>query len=344
MFDYLLALLLLSLAVLGIIVRKTVFAVPVNEQKRRAIHGSNQVKALYRIAAYDGSARVLFWTWISVTFAAGIVVLAIHVPAWITFVVTVLLLWFGFSWLPARKESSLGLRITLAVAPSISWLLNLLYKPLHASSRVVAHRYMVSRHTGMFEREDIIDLLERQQKQDDNRMSSEDINIALQALRFDDYTASDVMTPISSVMSVKSDAQIGPVLIDEIHKSGMSHVLVRDSSKAPVQGTLAFARLTLQTTGTVGSLMDDTVYYVHEKDVLSQVLKTFYQTNHPVLLVVDNSGELVGVISMQNIIEKLVGHMPGEDFDQYSDPQVVVARYHVKKSKPTDIEYEEVIE
>ncbi len=345
MITYIATIVLFVLALVGIFVRKTVFATPLPEQKRRAVNGSDRTKALYRIAAYDGSARVLFWSWISLATAGAFVLLTTFTPLWLSFVLVVLILWFGFSWLPANEGSSLGLSLTLLVAPAVSWLLNVLFHPLNASAKVVAKRYARPPHTGIYEREDVMSLLVRQQGQVDNRLSNEELEIVKRALDFGDHTVNDVLTPADKIFSIIADDTVGPVLINEIHTSGQPFVMVREKAKGPVLGMLPFDRLDLHSSGEVSKYMDTHLYFLHEKDSLSEALHAFYATNRSVFLVVNNAEEFVGLVTINDLLEQLMGHIPWDDFDEYTSA-VAVAHRHTKptKSKRADIDYEEVLE
>jgi CBS domain containing-hemolysin-like protein len=79
--------------------------------------------------------------------------------------------------------------------------------------------------------------------------------------------------------------------------------------------------------------MEPTVYYLHENDTLSEALHAFFVTNHPLFVVVDSFEEYVGVVTIENILHTLLGHIPGDDFDQYTDSSAVAAR-HTKVEKP----------
>lgn len=345
MISYIAAAALIVFALLGVIVRKTIFSIPLAEQKRRAIHGSARTKALYRVAAYDGSTRVLLWTWISVAAAAGFVVLSGVAPAWLSFIVVVLVLWFGFSWLPANQDSSMSLQITLWVVPTLSWLLNTLYRPLSASAKVVAKRYTKQPHTGVYEREDIIELIDRQQTQADSRLSDEELEIIKRAFTFSERTVGEALTPIEKIATIKPNDTVGPVLINEVHASGQPFVIVREKAKEPILGVLAFDALDLHSSGQVSDHMDTHVYYLHEKDSLTEALHAFYATNRPVFLVLNTFEEVVGGLTINNILEQLLGHIPGDDFDEYTDASAVARRHTPQEpTKKPDIDYEEVLE
>jgi hypothetical protein len=60
---------------------------------------------------------------------------------------------------------------------------------------------------------------------------------------------------------------------------------------------------------------------------------------------VNNFEEYVGVISVENILQQLLGHIPGDDFDQYADMVAVAARHsRAKKAKKPSETPEKVVE
>jgi CBS domain containing-hemolysin-like protein len=80
--------------------------------------------------------------------------------------------------------------------------------------------------------------------------------------------------------------------------------------------------------------MDETVYYVHENDTLSEALHAFFVTNHPMFIVVNSFEEFVGIITVENILHQLLGHIPGEEFDQYANLSAVAAKHEHKPKEP----------
>jgi Mg2+/Co2+ transporter CorB len=73
--------------------------------------------------------------------------------------------------------------------------------------------------------------------------------------------------------------------------------------------------------------MDKNVYYIHEDDTLSEALHAFFTTNHSLFVVVNSFEEYVGIVSIESIIEHLLGHIPGSDFTQYADVSAVARRH-----------------
>lgn len=332
MTDYIVAIVFLVLALYGVVLRKTYFSLPLAELKRRAQKHDSDAAQLYRAAAYGDSLSSLLWLGIGLCSALSLILLARVLPVWLGVVIIGPLLWTVFWLLPAGRTSSVGIWLTRIVTPLITWLLNYLHPTLSRGSDFVQHRYASPKHTGLYERDDLLELIHSQQRQLDSRLSTEELEIVKRTLSFSDYKVADILLPRSKVKTVLADDVVGPVLIDELHKNAQDYVLVRESKKGPFVGTLTFTRLGLTSKGQVRDSMDEVVYYLHEKDTLSEALHAFFVTNHPLFVVVNNFEEYVGIVSIENILHILLGHIPGDNFDQYTDSSAVAVR-HTKAEK-----------
>lgn len=327
----------LVLALFGMVLRKTYFSLPLRELKRRARKHDQYAAQLYKAAAYGNSLRSLLWLYVGLTSALSLILFARQLPLWLGVLIVGPLLWTIFSLLPASRTTRFGLWLTRIASPVIAWLLNFLHPVLSRGADFVEKRYVVPKHTGLYERDDLLKLIRKQQKQSDSRISDEELDIVERTLNFDNYKVSNILTPRLGIKTVLADDVVGPVLIDELHKNDQDYVLVRENKKGPVIGTLAFNKLSLQSSGQVRDIMDNTVYYLHENDSLSEALHAFFVTNHPMFVVIDSFEEYVGIVTIENILQKLLGHIPGSDFDQYVSSAAVANKYqNAKKTQGED--------
>jgi CBS domain containing-hemolysin-like protein len=327
----------LVLALAGVVLRKTYYSLPPLEVKRRAEQHKQPEAQLYRAVAYGNSLRSLLWLYIGLTGAISFIMFAREFPVWLSLLIIGPLLWIVFSLVPATRVTGLGVRLATIATPVIAWLLNYLHPLLNRGADAVEHRYLSAKHTGLFEREDLLELIEQQQRQADNRLSEEELEIAKRALSFDEYRVSDILTPRKQVKTVLASDTIGPVLIDEIHKSGQPCVLVKDKPKGEVVGSLSTSQLGIKSSGKVGDVMHGTVYYLHENDSLSEALHAFFVTNCPVFVVVNGFEEYTGIVTVESMMRQLLGHIPGDNFDQYADRAAVAGRHN----KPAESDEED---
>lgn len=332
--------LLLILALSGIVVRKTYFYLPLRELKRQAAKHDPLAVQLYRAVAYGKSLRGLLWLYIGLTTAGAFIILARELDTRVSLLVVGPLLWIAFSLIPATRVTKIGAKLTTLVTPLIVWLLNYLH-PLLSRGADLATKRTVPAHTKLYERDDLIELIERQQSQEDNRLTVEELEIAKRALSFDEITVADALTSRKGIKTVLADDAVGPILINELHESGQDYVLVRESKKGPVIGTLEFEKLGIHSKGHVRDVMNRTVYYLHENDSLAEALHAFFVTNHPMFVVVNSFEEYVGIITVESMLHQLLGHVPGSDFDQYANLEAVAARHTQKtpaKKNEDDVE------
>jgi CBS domain containing-hemolysin-like protein len=303
MSNFIFAVILLLLASAGVVIRKTYYYLPTRELKRQAERGDPLAVKFYRAVAYGSSLRGLLWLVIGLASAGAFIVLNQVAPTWLNLLAIILVLGLVYSWLPAGRVSRVGTRLTLLVTPAIAWLLNYLHPVLDRATIPVQKRQAKAAHTGLFERDDLVRLLDQQKGQADSRLSEEELDIAKRALGFSEQSVSNVLTPRKKVKTVSADDTVGPILIDELHKLEQPFVLVSGTTKNDIVGALSISRLGIQSTGHVRDHMS-AVSYVHEKDNLATVLHAFYTTNHSLYIVVNDFEEFVGVVTVEAIIEQ----------------------------------------
>lgn len=326
MFGFLCALLLAALTILSVSLQKTYSKVPLKELKRRASRGDEFAKALHAAVAYGASLEVLLWAIIGLSAAGFFVILSSGLPSWLALFGCAALLWFAFAWLPTSKVTRYGEVTAQKVAPAIAWLLEKLYPLLgRIGSFFSRHRHITLR-SGIFQKEDLIELLDKQRHQPDNRMTDYELGIVKSALTFSDELIRNVMTPKRVVKTVKQNDAIGPLLMDELHKSGFSRFPVTGDKADHIVGTLYMRDLVkAKASGSVKDVMKKSVYYVNEDKPLQHALQAFLRTKHHIFIVVNSFEEVVGVLTIEDVLERVLGKQIVDEFDKYDDLRAVAA-------------------
>lgn len=331
---------------------KTYQHIPAREVKRMARAGDATAKVLYRPIAYGASLQLVLWLVVGVAVSLSLLLFAHTLPFWLAIVLAVVVIWIGFAWIPSGDLSNPGVWLARRAAGPLAWLLERV-NPL--ATRLIgfvrAHR-RVYVHTGLYQKSDLVELLELQKDQPDSRISAGEIDMLASALSFGDKLVRDVLIPKRVVDEVSADEAIGPVLTDELHKSGHSRFPVYDGKKDNVVGILYLRDLVLnRKTGTVRNVMKSHLSYVHEDFTLYQTLEAFIKTNQHLFLVVNEFEEFVGIITIEDVIEQMIGKVIVDEFDAYDDLRAVAAKAahkdHVKhekdEPKPTE-DVQEVVE
>lgn len=152
----------------------------------------------------------------------------------------------------------------------------------------------------------------------DTDLSSDEIRIIKHALHFGNKRVHDVMTPRSVVNFVSSGDIVSPVLMDDLHKSGHSRFPVLDDKKETAIGILYLKDLIdVRHKVTVMEMMHKPVHYVNEERELDHVLQAFIRTKQHLFMVVNEFAEITGLITIEDIVEQVLGKPIIDEFDKY---------------------------
>ena len=146
-----------------------------------------------------------------------------------------------------------------------------------------------------------------------------------QALRYHDMLVRDVMIPRSVLTTVGEDDTVGPLLLDRLHKSGHSRFPVAKDDLDHVVGVLYMHELVPldPKARKVSDVMSRKVFYVHQDKTLDHVLQAFLRTKHHLFMVVNEFEEVMGVVSIEDVLETIIGRKIVDEFDQYEDLRAV---------------------
>lgn len=328
--DYMqttLTVLLALLTLLAVSLQRTYARVPLKELKRRARAGDDLAVGILKAVGYGHSLRAVLWFLIGVTSASFFVVVSGQAPFWFALAASGILIWVGFVWIPAARVTFIGEKLASWCAPALAWLLQYLHPLIDKLVRLVRRLKPLHIHTGLYDRRDFVDLLEQQLVQPDNRIEKAELDIALHALTFGDKKIGEHMIPRRVVKAVSVDDQLGPVLMDELHTSGHSRFPVYEAKPDNIVGTLYLRDLLhAKQGGAVRSRMASKVFYVHEDQSLQDALQAILKTHHQLFIVVNSFEEYVGIITIEDILEQILGQPIIDEFDQYGDLRAVAAR------------------
>lgn len=326
MVSAILAIIFIILLFLSSGLQRVFYHLSPGELKRRARAGEAAAKQLYRPAAHAENLHLLLWVVIIISATLSCIFMSRSLSFWPSFFLILLVLWLNFVWLPNSRVSQLELDSVSWLAAPLEWLLNVLNAPLDQLVRLSNRFRPANFHTGMYQKRDVLNMLAAQKAQVDNRIDEESLDIAMRGLEFGDKMVEDFMTPRSAVMTVAADDSVSPKLIDELHKSGQKLFPVVEGKPEKIVGCLRLGDLVdLKKSGSVRGLMEPKVFYIHEDFVLARVLDAFYKTHQHLYVVVNKFEDFVGVITIEDVIEQIIGEPLLSDFDDYDSREAVAA-------------------
>ncbi len=326
-----------GLSLMAISLERTYRRIPLKELKRRARKGDELANILYRAVSYGPSLGVVLWLLIGITNTAFFIVLTKTSPTWFAVVGCLAIIWFGYFWLPSREVSKFGTWIAKSLAPFFGWLLNYIHPVVNKVGRTIDRKRNVVLHSGLYEKQDLVDLIERQKVVAHNRIDHEELEMVKHVLTFGDKIVKDFLTPRRVVKSVAVDETVGPILLDELHESGYSRFPVYDGKKNNIVGLLYLRDLIgINDKKTAKEVMRKDVVYIHEDQSLYDVLKASVKTRKQLFIVVNTFEEYVGVISLEDVLEQALGQRIIDEFDKYEDLREVAASQAKEEHEDND--------
>lgn len=160
-------------------------------------------------------------------------------------------------------------------------------------------------------------------------------------LAFDARLVKEIMTPRGVIDSIGKSALLGPLVLDDLHKTGHSRFPVVSGDIDHVVGVLHvqdLLSLDIKRSLTAEKAMEPRVYYIHEDQSLQHALAAFLRTHHHLYIVVNEFRETVGLLSLEDVIEALLGRKIIDEFDAHDDLRVVAARNLRGNNRPENRE------
>lgn len=193
--------------------------------------------------------------------------------------------------------------------------------------RVISGRYRVGDYYNL--RIDSREELQHLISESDSVLTSDEKKLVVHSLTFNDRLVKTIMTPRSKIVSIDKAEFLGPLMLDDLHKVGHSRLPVVNGDINCIVGILnlkSLLSLDSKKSLTAEKAMESRVYYINEEQTLHHALVALLHTHHHLLVVVDESKETVGILTLEDIIEALIGRQVVDCFNDHSDLHAVASR------------------
>lgn len=245
----------------------------------------------------------------------------------ITVILTFLLLLFG-EIMPKIYSAQHTLKFCRKAAPVISFL-NTLFSPL--SALLVRSSFLINKCVAKKNYNISVDELSQALELTDKNEISEESNILEGIIRFGGETAKEVMTPRLDMVDLEINTPYAEVL-KCIVDNAYSRIPVYAESRDNIKGILYIKDL-LPHLNKMDNFRWQTLirpaYFVPETKMIDDLLRDFQANKIHIAIVVDEFGGTSGIVTMEDIIEEIVGEIN----DEYDDEE----RTYVKLNDRTYI-------
>lgn len=333
MIQIVLLLALVAISVFGILLVYSFRSMSLAELKRQARKNNSDAARVYPVRAYGLQLWLLLWGPVCLAVVGAILLLQQLMGSWSAWALASLIGVLSASVLPWIRWPSTSLRLAANASPVVEKILRFTFPVLKWPDRWLHKLATQDKQIVIHSRDELVDILRHNAKQF-THVRKEDLNIAKNALTYGDLLVGDHMTPVSAVQFIGVTEQLTPIVLDELHKSGHSRVPVFQDTNQHIVGTL-YVKDALRARGSqsVAEVMRHDVFYVNEQATLEHALRGFLRTKHHMFVVVNEFEDVVGILTIEDVLEQIIGVPIQDEFDQFDDMRAVAAHAAALKHK-----------
>lgn len=238
------------------------------------------------------------------------------------FMTTAIIFLFG-ELLPQALLTRHGLEFGARSAPLMKALL-FVGHPITKPISMIIDKVLGREVYKTYSKKEILDILDDDQSTIAGDVDTDEKRIVKGSLSFSHKKVEDVLTPSTIVESVHIDDIIDIDFLQKLKSSGYSRLPVKTDDHNQCVGILYLkdllgAELPIK----VKDVMEGTVHFVNTEDTLDGVLADFIKTKMHLFVVLDEFGAFQGVITLEDILEEIIGTEIMDEDDEDADLRVV---------------------
>lgn len=183
----------------------------------------------------------------------------------------------------------------------------------------------------IFHRKESVSMTEEELKvmideiEDEGVLETQESNLVRSALEFDEITVDEIITPRVRITAVEAGENIDDVRKKFIQEE-YSRMPVYERTLDNIIGIITekefFKQYEKSSDFTIRSIMQETIY-LPQMQKLSEVFRTMQKQKCHMSVVLDQHGGTLGIVTMEDILEELVGEIWDES-DEVKSPVTVV--------------------
>ena len=238
--------------------------------------------------------------------------------------VTTLVVFFVGEMLPKSIAKKYSLRLALGTASSLVFFMHLLTPVSFVLTKIgeFASRLTKGDSEVSVTEDELYDIIENMT--DEGNLDSEQGDLVHSALAFGDLTAESILTARVDMETIDVDDPLEEIL-SQVKASRHSRIPVYQDSVDNIIGVLQIRRfmreyLQKREKTDLRSLLDEP-YFVHQSAKIDELLSVMSSKKINMTIVTDSYGGTVGIVTVEDILEELVGEIWDED-DEVVEPCV----------------------
>lgn len=291
--------------------------------KTMADRGDNRArKALFVLDHFDSAITSILICTNIIHIAAASIVTVVVTRRWgvsavtLSTVITTIAVFFVGEMLPKSIAKKYSGRLTLAVAGTLCFFMRIL-KPLSAALSAIgnfAARFVKADPEISVTEDELFDIIE--DMTEEGSLTEESGELISSALQFGDTTVESVLTSRVDLAAIDVDDDSADILA-YIREQKHSRLPVYEGSIDNIIGILSIRKYIKaylrDGLGTELRPLLDEAYFVHQSSKIDDLLPIMSRKRLNMAVVTDNYGGTLGIVTVEDILEELVGEIWDED-------------------------------
>ena len=281
-------------------------------------------KAMYVLDNFDKAITTILIGTNIVHIVAAAMVTVLVTKRWgisavtISTLLTTLVVFFVGEMLPKSIGKKYSCRISLSLAASLKFIMLIFTPAAHVLTAIgrLAAKLTKGDSTVTVTEDELYDIIENMK--DDGDLDAEKGELIHSALMFADVTAESILTPRVDVSAVSIDTPL-PEIISFVKSAKHSRFPVYKGSVDNIVGVLQirkFMRAYLKQGDSLQiSAVLDQVHFAHQSTNIDELLTVMSRKRVNMAIITDNYGGTCGIVTVEDILEELVGDIWDEDDD-----------------------------
>ena len=228
-------------------------------------------------------------------------------------------------------------RYALIIGSKLSWLVKIFIFIFYPICKPIA--WMLDKSLGeeiptVYSKKELVKLIEDHEDLKESDLDADEERIIKGALSFSHKTVRDIMTPRTQVVAIPFDQKLDNKTIKQINEFGRSRIVVYKKTINEVAGILYVKDLigAKMKDKTVGNMARKEVIFVDDEKPLDDLLNAFKKTRSHLFVALNEFGEVAGIVTIEDVIEEIIGAEIVDEFDKHEDLQQVAINKAKKRN------------
>ncbi len=184
---------------------------------------------------------------------------------------------------------------------------------------VILDKFLGEEIPSYYSKKELVKLIEHHEDSLHKVIDMDEERILKGALSYSDKTVGDIMTLKDKVFAIRHDFIINDETIKKISISGRSRIPIYRDDLDEILGVLYAKDLVHH--NYYGTSVEEAarrnIIFVDHKQKLDEVLDLFKKTRNHLFLVKDDDGKFLGLVTIEDIIEEIIGEEIHDEFDKH---------------------------